>query len=107
MARGFENLEAHSRKIKAVSIFHLYEVVFGLSAGTEVDFGAATISQFEMAGYEIGVEMRKEDVSDLEADIPGVGQVILDIALRINDRRGCTGLVSEQVRSVCKAPKIV
>jgi hypothetical protein len=37
-------------------------------------------------------------VADQEAKFLGVGQVLLDVALRIDDDGGRTGLVSEQIR---------
>ena len=107
MAGSFQNFEPHSRKIKPVAIFHPHKCVFRLGAGTEVDRGAATVAQFQMAGYEISMEMGEEYVSDLEAQFVCIGQVLLDIALRIDDDRRRTGLVSEQIRSVGKAAQVV
>ncbi len=107
MTRSFEHFEAHARKMKAVTIFHLDEVVLGLGTGAEVNCGAATIAKFQMTGYEVSVEMREKDVPDLEAEVPGIGKVVLNITLRIDDGSRCTGLVSQQVRSVRKAAKVV
>ena len=44
-----------------------------------------------MAGYEIGVEMGQEDVADLKTQFFSVRQVLLDVALRIDDNsdRAC------------------
>jgi hypothetical protein len=50
-----------------------------------------------VAGDEVGVEMSQEHVPDLEAEIPGIGQVLPDIALGVHDDSGGTGLVPEQV----------
>jgi hypothetical protein len=44
MAGRFENLEAHSREIKAVAIVHAHEWVFRLGAGAEMDRGTATVN---------------------------------------------------------------
>jgi hypothetical protein len=47
-----------------------------------------------MARDKVGVKMREKDVADLEAQFLSVGQVLLNIALRVDDDRGGTGLVS-------------
>ena len=84
-----------------------YEGVFRLGAGAEMDRRAATVAQFQMAGYEVGVEVGQEDVADLEAEFLGVGQVLLDVALGIDDDGGRTGLVSKQIRRVGEAAQVV
>jgi imidazole glycerol phosphate synthase subunit HisF len=68
-----------------------------------MDGRAATAVQFQMAGHEVG----EEHVADLEAERPGVGQVLLDVALRIDDDGGRTGFVSDQIRSVRQAAQVV
>jgi hypothetical protein len=45
----------------------------------------------------------EEDVADLEAKLLGIGQVLLGIALGVDDDGGRAGLISEQIRSVGKA----
>ena len=58
---------------------------FGVRA--EMDHRAATVAQLQMAGDKVGVEMGEEDVSDLESGCFRVRQVLLDVALRIDDDR--------------------
>ena len=72
-----------------------------------MDRRAATVAQFQMAGDEVGVKMGEEDVADLEAEFPGVGQVLLDIALGVDDDGGRAGLVSEQIRGVGQAAQVI
>ena len=60
-----------------------------------------------MAGNEVGVEVGQEDVADLEAERFGVGQVLLNIALRVDHDRGRTGLVSEQIGRVGQAAQVI
>jgi len=50
-----------------------------------------------MAGDEVGVKVSEEDVADLEAEFSGIGKILLDIALWVDDDGRCTGLVSEQI----------
>ncbi len=107
VAGGFEDLQAQSREVERIAVLHRHERVFGLGAGAEMDGRAATVAQFQMAGDEVGVEMGEEDVADLEAERFGVGQVLLDVALGIDDDGGGTGLVSEQIRGVGQAAQVV
>jgi hypothetical protein len=60
-----------------------------------------------MAGDEVGVEVGEEDVADLKAKFLGVGQVLLDIALRVDDDGGRTGLVSEKIGGVGQAAQVL
>src|ERR1017187_8188168 len=60
-----------------------------------------------MAGDEIGVEVGEEDVADLEAEFFGVGQILLDVALRVDDDGSRTGLVSEQIGGVGEAAEVI
>ena len=76
-------------------------------AGAEVDGRAATVAQLEVAGDEIGVEVGEKDVADLEAEFLGVGEVLLDVALRIDDDRRRACLVAQQIGSMGQAAEIV
>ena len=107
MAGSFEDLQAQSREIERIAILHRHEGVFRLGAGAEMDGRAATVAQFQMAGDEVGVEVGEEDVADLQAEFLGVGQVLLDIALRVDDDGGRTGLVSEQIGGVGQAAQVI
>ena len=72
-----------------------------------MDGRAAAVAQFEMAGDEVGVEVREEDVTDLEAELVSVVEILLDVALRVDDDGGVAGFVAEQVGGVGEAAKIV
>jgi hypothetical protein len=59
-----------------------------------------------MAGDEIGMQVRKEDVGDAEIVLSGKCQVLLDVALRVDDG-GDSGLfVSDEIRGMRKAVEI-
>src|ERR1044071_8110815 len=60
-----------------------------------------------MAGHKVGVEMSEEDVADPEAEFFSIGEVLLDIALRVDYDAGRTGLVTEQIGSVGQAAQII
>ena len=59
-----------------------------------------------MAGDEIGVEMCEEDVLDREAVFGGEGDVLVDVALRIDDGGGGGLFVADQVRRVGQTRQI-
>jgi hypothetical protein len=65
-----------------------------------MDGRAAAVAKFQMAGNKVGVEMCQEHVANLKAEFFSVGEVLLNIALGIDDDGGGAGLVSEQIRSV-------
>ena len=72
-----------------------------------MDARAATLAQFQMAGDEVGVEMSQENVPDQEAEFLGVGQVLLNVSLRVDDDGGRTGLVPEQIGGMSQAAQVV
>ena len=53
------------------------------------------------------MEVSEEDVADVQAEFIGVRQVLLDIALRVDDDRSRAGLVSDEIRRMREAAQIV
>ena len=78
-----------------VAVGERRERVLGLRRRAEIDRGADAIAQLEMAGDEVGVEVRQEDVRDAQAVLVGEREVLVDVALRIDDRGD---------RRVCSSP---
>ena len=60
-----------------------------------------------MTGNEVGVEVAEKDMADLESVFFGIIQVLLDVALGVDDDRGRTGLISEQIGGVGQAAQVV
>ena len=87
MAGGFEDLKTQSGEVEGVAVVHRHEGVLGFCAGAEMDGCAALVAQLEMAGNEVGVEVREEDVANLEAEFFSVRYVLMDVALRVDDDR--------------------
>ena len=52
-----------------------------------------------MAGDEVGVEVSEEDVANPEVELLGVGQVVLDVALGVDDDGGRGGFVADQIEA--------
>jgi hypothetical protein len=59
-----------------------------------------------MARDEIGMEVREEDVRDAEIVIRSERQVLIDVALRIDDGCQAARLVGNDVRGVSQAVQI-
>ena len=67
----------------------------------------AGIAKFEVSGEEVSVEVGEKGMSDSESEFLGVDQVLVDVALGIDDDGGTALLVSEQVGGVGQAAEIV
>ena len=108
VAGRFQNLQPQSRESRACLRPSSGRSAYSAcGAGAEMDRRAATIAQFQMARHEVGMEMRQKNVADLQAEFLGVGQVLLDIALRIDDDGRRTGLVPEQIGRVGQAAQVI
>src|ERR1700675_3595711 len=60
-----------------------------------------------MAGDEVRVEMGEEDVTDLEPEPFCIGDILMYIALRIDDD-GCAALfIAKQVRGMGEAAEVI
>src|SRR5262245_40735404 len=68
---------------------------------------ARAIAQLQMPGDEIGMKVRQEDMPNLEVHQSGIVQILLDVALRIDDDRGPAWFIAKQVRRVCEATEVV
>ncbi len=72
-----------------------------------MDGRAAAIAQLQVTGNEIGVEVAEKDVADLQPEFLGVDHVLLDVALRVDDDGGATGLVTEQIGGMGQAAQVI
>ena len=106
MAGSFQNFQADFAEFNSLSIFQRREGVFRFCSSAEINFGADAIAEFEMAGDEVGVEMGEEDVLDLEFVFGGEGEVLIDVALRIDDGGFAGWFVADEVGGVGEAAEI-
>ena len=60
-----------------------------------------------MASDKVGMEVSEEDVTNLETELAGVVEILLDIALRVDDDGGVGGFVAEEVGGMREAAEIV
>ena len=106
VARSFESLQANAAEFDSAAVAQRSKAVFGLGFGAEIDGGADAVAQFEMTGDEIGMEMREDDMLDLQMMLGGESNVLIDVALGI-DNSGDGGLrIADEVGSVREARKI-
>ena len=71
------------------------------------DRGAGGGGQLEVAGQEVGVEVGLDHELDRQPLGLGVGEVLGDVALRVDDDGAPGRLVADQVRRVREAVQVV
>ena len=69
--------------------------------------GAGAVSEFDVAGQEVGVEVGKEDVLDVPAGGLGVLEILVNVALGIDDGGGLGAFVGDDVGGVGEASQVV
>ena len=74
--------------------------------GAQVDRRAGPVAQLQVAGDEIGVKVRQDDMPNLEAVCAGKGEVLVDVALGIDDDRGVRRLVADEIRGVRQTSEV-
>ena len=103
MARRFERASAaRGRSSTASPSPKRRERILRLGRRAQIDGGAGAVAQLEMPGDEVGVEVRQEDVRDPQAVLGGKGEILVDVALRIDDGRRVRSLVAD--RGTTRAP---
>ena len=107
VAGGFEDLQAHAGEFECVAVVHGDEGVLGDGAGAEMDGGAAAVAELEMAGDEVGVEVREEDVADLEAECSASSRYCWMSRWGSTMTAVWAGFVAEEVRGVGEAAEVV
>jgi hypothetical protein len=68
---------------------------------------ADAIAQLEVAGDEVGVHVGEKHVADRATERVGVGEVLIDVTLRIDHGGDAPHLIDNQVGGVRKTPEVV
>src|SRR5208282_2196558 len=87
VARRFQRLQAHASEFENVAIAKRSERIRRSSRSAQIDSCARSITQLQMPGDKIGVEMRQEHVPDLERVLGGKRKVLVRVPLRVNHSR--------------------
>ena len=104
---GMAELQLNVAQGVALAVLDRHGVELGLCDRGVDDLGAGRFGKFEVAGEEVGMEVRLDDQLDGHAEFLGVGHVLADITLRIDDHGAAGGLVADQVRGVRQAFEVV
>ncbi len=107
VARRLERLEPHAGpEVEPRAVLHGLERVLRARARPEVDPRAAAVAELEVAGHEVGVEVREEDVTDRDS-VPGrQGDVFVHVASRVHDSGDLRLLVGDEIRRVGEATEV-
>ena len=106
MPGRFQGLEPYPPELDDVAVVQGRERILGAGGCAEIDGGAGAVAQLEMPGEEIRVKVREEDVRDAQAVLRREREVLLDVALRVDDRRSLRLLVADQIGRVREAIQI-
>jgi hypothetical protein len=106
VAGRFERLEPDASELDAIAGLQRRECVLGLRGGAQVDRRAGPVAQFQVSGEEVGVEVRKEYVRDAQVVLVGQGQILIDVPLRIDNRRDAAAFVADEIRRVRQAVQV-
>ena len=107
MARRLHHLEFHVAKLDRVAVLHRNELELSLRPAAEVDRRPRTVAEFDVAGDEVGVEVREKHVLDRESTGLGVGEVLADVPLGIDHGRRPRLVVRDHVGGVREAGQVV
>ena len=107
VARCLDDLELHVAKLDHVAVLHLHALKLRLGSAAEMDRRAGFVPQFNVAGDEVGMEVREEDVLDRVPAGPGVGEVLIDVSLGVDHRGRLRLFVGDHVRRVRQAGEVV
>src|SRR5436190_16857394 len=106
VAGRLERREPDAAEFDRLAIVQRLKWILGRCRRSQVNRRASAIAQFEMAGDEIGVEMSKDHMSDAQAVRVGEGQILPDVALRVDDSGAARRFVADEIRGVRKTIQI-
>ena len=86
MARGFEQLDFQRADLDSVAILCRDVFVLHRRQMRNVNLRAGSLGQFAKTGSEIGVRMAVQDGRDAQSFALRFGEVIIDVAFRIDHR---------------------
>ena len=72
----------------------------------QIDLRADAIAELEVAGNEVGMKVREEDVLDFETMLSGEREVLIHVTLRVDDSGRVGLLVADQIRGVREAIQV-
>ena len=101
MAGGVEEVEAGIAELEGVAVFDGDVRKGRVGIFAEVDSGAGALGELVVAGDEVGVEMRLDDVLDAEIFLGREVEVEVNVALRVDN--GSDAIARDDVGGVGEA----
>src|SRR6516165_7660288 len=100
MSRRLQHDEPHGAEANHGAVRHRHKRVLRTRPRTEMDRGPCPVAELEVTRDEIRMEMRQEHVADPAPESIRIRQILVYVALRVDNRRQAAVLVSDQIRSV-------
>ena len=94
------DFQADVAELDDVAVFDGVEVVLRFGSGSEINVSPGLLSQLDVTGEEVRMEVRQEDVLNLPAICLSVVEVLLNVPLRIDDGRNPRAFISNHVGRV-------
>jgi hypothetical protein len=107
VARGLQDLEPHVAELDPIAVLQRDALELRLGPAAEVDRGPGPVAELDVARDEVGMEVGEEDVLDRVAARLGIGQVPVDVTLRIDHRGGLRLFIRDHVRRMRQAGEVV
>jgi len=107
MPRSLKNLETQSRKLERAAVLHQHELVLSLGPRPQPDIRSAAVAQLKVPGDEIGMKVRQKNVPDLHFQLCSIGEVLLNVPLRVDYDCRSAGFVGDQVGRMGKTAQII
>ncbi len=107
VARRQSDLENHLAQHQPLTLVQALDREVGPCGLAEGDDGAGRRRELEVAGHEVGVEVRLEDAFDAQTEPFGVGEVLRDVPLGVDDHGATRRLVADQVAEQRETTELV
>ena len=107
MSGGFHRLNSHITEFDHVAILQSGMLKLRAGSFTQTDAGSSLISQFDVACQEVGMEVSQEHILDRVSTGLRIGQILLNVSLRIHDSGDFCFLVRNHVRRMSQTAKII
>ena len=104
MSRRLQRAQHDVADAQLVAVAHRAMRELGIRRRAKHDLRAGALRQLAMPADEVGVQVRLDDVADAQAALVGRVDVLLDVALRIDDRR--LAVRTDQVRGMRQAAEV-
>ncbi len=98
VAGGVERLDRHVAEVEQIAVAHCAKRRGGGRVGEENVFGPGRLGERAPRGQVIGMDVRVNDVANLQPGLSGRVEIARDVADRVDDRAGGLAAAAEQIR---------